>query len=467
MSPSSLRPAAPRALGFWAQLKAAARPIAIYWVFLLLMFGAFCVAAMIDDPSPGTVAALAIFGGTTLLAVVTGQIMALLRLRDTVIYLFAVIWWSVGFALSATLTAVAGELGAVLMALVILFPLFLTGGLWSLRVGRALFAAWVPLVYASGTAIILAESNGRVDAWKAGDKYAVWDLFSFGVLAVGIVLLLAFLVAREGHRLVLWQSSENAPLAGSVAESGVARPRLSLLGWLLLGGLAFSLAVGSALLAPYLWRTGPRDGRDGDRAASSGDDGADPAEAPSEPSESSPPKKAGKRGRGKTIDRSEGPVEAARQAAEPDEQGPGGVVIDPLLLLLLAILGLVLGGPPVRRLLLVERLRRPSGGVSATTRIEQGWRLVELALTDAGVPLSAGEPAEQIAARAGPVLAARFPLQVEGLAEAAAIRDRVAYGLGVDPQDLVQMELIAGLVYDVVWDRLGDGAQIRALYRFQ
>ena len=67
--------------------------------------------------------------------------------------------------------------------------------------------------------------------------------------------------------------------------------------------------------------------------------------------------------------------------------------------------------------------------------------------------------------RAAPVLRAIHPLDLGELARAAEIRDRVAYGLGVDPADLAGMESLAVTAYDTLWDRLGDRAQIRAMYR--
>jgi hypothetical protein len=154
-----------------------------------------------------------------------------------------------------------------------------------------------------------------------------------------------------------------------------------------------------------------------------------------------------------------------REDARPDQRGGGGVVIDPLLFLALLLAGLALGGLPVRRLLVVERLKRPPSGASATSRIEGWWRLVEIALLDAGAELRPGESPQRLLTRALPALRAWHPLDVEGLGEAAAIRDRVAYGLGVDPRDLTRMEQVAVTCFETIWDRIGDRGQIRALYR--
>lgn len=458
------KPQAPSG-GFWKELRAAARPIAAYWILLVVLFGAFSVAALLSDPSMGASLAVLLLGGTTAAAVATGQALALLRVRDWLLYVFALVWWTAGFLLSAALGMASGPVGGLVAVVVFLFPLFLTGGLWSLRTGRALFAAWVPLMYASGAAILIAEARGKVATWMAGQKYAIWDVSTFGVLVVGIVLLLAFLLAREGHRLHLWRHGPRSVLAGSTLEQGAARPRLTLLGWLLLCGLAFGVAVGAAVLAPYLWRTAPAEEGTASDQPQEGDQG-EPQQA--RPEEGDEPTEAGEGGRRER--RKRGPGEDSdlvevREDLRPDEQGGGGVVIDPLLLLFLALAGLVLGGPPARRLWIVDRLRSPPPGASATARIEGWWRLIEIALTDAGLELRPGEPPGGLLARASPVLRAAHPLDVTGLEEAAAIRDRVAYGLGVAPSDLRRMEEVAVPAFDTLWDRLGDGAQVRALYR--
>ncbi len=453
--------------GLNRELRAAIRPILAYWVMLVVLFGAFALAALMTDPSAGAGLALAILGGTTAAAVAVGQVLALLRVRDWVVYLFSIVWWTVGFLFSASLTVAAGALGGLTALVVFLFPFFLTGGLWSLRTGRALFAAWVPLMYASGAAILVAEAQGKVGTWQAGQKWAIWDITTFGVLVIGIVLLLAFLLAREGHRLTLWRHGPRAALEASSQESGAARPRLTLLGWVLLCGLAFGVAVGAAVLAPYLWRTAPVE--DGEASAPADPDGqtpiaqADDGDKPSPASDQNVKKERKsrtRRGEGEDSDLVE-----VREGARPAEQGPGGVVIDPLLLLALLLIGLLFGGLPARRLWIVSRLRDPSPGASATARIEGWWRLVEIALCDAGVELRPGEAPDRLLARARPALMVFHPLDVEGLEDAAAIRDRVAYGLGVDPADLARMEGIAIRCFDTLWDRLDDRAQIRALYR--
>lgn len=448
-------------------LRSAWRPMAAYWLMLVVLFSAFCVAALIDEPSGGTVVVLVILGGTTAAAVAVGQALALLRVRDWVVYLFSIIWWTVGALMAATLGMAVSPLGALAGFVVFIFPFFLTGGLWSLRTGRALFAAWVPLMYASGAAIIVAEQQGKVATWQAGSKWAIWDISTFGVLVVGIVLLLAYLLAREGYRLALWRHGPTAPLPGGGHERTAGRPRLTLLGWIILCGLAFGVAVGAAVLSPYLWRT--HEDEDG-QASQQADPTQQDEGQPSQPQDGSDRPRQGGEGRSRPSRRKVGPGEGGRMVevredARPDQRGGGGVTIDPLVFLGLLLAGVVLGGLPVRRLIVVQRLKHPGPDASATAQIEGWWRLVEIGLLDAGAELRPGESPQRLLSRALPALRSWHPLDVEGLAEAAEIRDRVAYGLGVDPRDLPRMEQVAVTCFETIWDRIGDRGQIRALYR--
>jgi hypothetical protein len=41
----------------------------------------------------------------------------------------------------------------------------------------------------------------------------------------------------------------------------------------------------------------------------------------------------------------------------------------------------------------------------------------------------------------------------------------VRFGLGVSPKDVEVIERFARWAYDTVWERLGDGGQVRGMYR--
>lgn len=454
---------------FGERLRAVARPLLIYWVFLILMFGAFSLAVFIDDPDVEGIIALGIFAGITAAGVITGQVAALLRLRDWLLFVLWGVLWTAGMAFGVFATSVAGSLGVFVFAFVVLYPVFVVGGAWSLRAGRTLFGGWIPLMYASGCAIVVAEKSGRVAAWKAGDKWAVWDGFTITVLGVGVLLFLAYLVAREGHRLALWRRGPKAPLMGSVEETGAARPRLSCLGWGLVGMLALMLTIGSAIMAPYLWRTGPGEA-DGDDPVTQDDTG-----------HRQPPPKDGKQDQGKKGQADKQPsdmqkrweqasgdaMKEAREELRPQVSQGLDLLSTLLTALTLFLLGLLAFYRPVRRIVLARHYERPLIHISPTKRIRNGWRLVEIALGDAGVEPRPNEPAATLLQRALPTLQKLSPARVEvhGLAEAAEIRDRVEYGLGVHPQDVALMERTARWAYHTVWDRLGEWTRIKKLYR--
>lgn len=443
----------------WARVREVARPIVVYWVFLGLMYGAFCVSVLFDDPSAEGMWALLGFGAITAVSVFIGQVMALLRVRDWVVFAYWMFMWTFGFAFGIFAANVSGPLGVFIFIFVFFGPIFTLGGLWSLRVNRAIFATWVPLIYATGTAIIMAESKGKVDTWKEGAKWAVWDAFTFSVLGLAIVLLLVFLVTRETHRLHQWRHDPAAPLRGSVKESGAARPRLSLLGWALLCMLAVGLTVGTAAIGPYLWRTGP------------GDDGSNGGEPSEEPADTGGDQPSEDPGDGDPADQLRKQADSVTQQVQQDMEQrlerSISILSTLLLLLLLFLAALLVFWRPARRLLTVRHFRRPYWPQPATTRIEDGWRLVEIAVADAGIEPRPNEPAERLYHRSREALEkiSGNPREVHGLLEAARIRDRVAYGLGVRPGEVELMEKVAQWAYDTVWDRLGDKEQIKALYR--
>jgi len=453
----------------WASIRELLRPIIVYWIFLAAMFSAFSVAVLLEDSSSDGLTALLMFGLVTAGSVALGQLLALLRVRDWVVFAYWFGMWTGGTMFGIFTASIAGPLSIFIFIWVFFSPFFITGGLWSLRVNRGILASWVPLIYASGTAIIMAESKGKVETWQEGSKWAVWDGFTFSVLGLAIVFMLAYLVMRETQRLHRWRQGPTAPLKGTVSESGAARPRLSCMGWLLIGILAMGLAVGTALMGPYLWRTGPGD-ESGEHDGSSGEQNpsSDPGQAEDgEPEESDP-----------TEDESQDPRDRAREQADSvkeqiqqdlQERVEQSIsLLSTLLLLLLLFLGALLTfWRPGRRLLTVRHCRRPLWTVSNTTRIEQGWRLVEIALADIGVPARPGEPAESLYRRARPALEkiSGGAREVHGLLEAAQIRDRVAYGLGIAPGEAERMAKVCSWAYDTVWDRLGDRAQLKALYR--
>jgi hypothetical protein len=457
----------------WKELKAdlreLIRPMLAWWFFLGSMFAAFSAAAFWESPGGESAMMLAFFALVTVTSCGLGQILALLRLREWVLYALWGLTWTVG-AMAGTFAGIAAGMAGLAPLVILLFiyiflgPLFMMGGAWSLQTNRALWATWVPLIYATGAVIIVAESEGKVSTWKEGSKWAVWDVFTFAVFGLGVVMLLAYLVTRESHRLHLWRASPRGPRMGSVEEKGASRPRLSCGGWLLLLFLGAGLSVATAAIAPYLWRTEERP--EGDRQGEQQREQEEQKKPPKQkPSKKKDQKKKSPKDRAKQA--ADSVSEQIQENLQPRVQQGIDLLSTLITLFLMAIAALLLFWRPVKRLLLVRHLRRPWWRVSSTTRIEQGWRLVEIALGDAGVPVEENEAAVSLVGRSGAVLRKMSAgrVEVHGLEEAAQIRDRVAFGLGVGPKDVQHMEQVASWAYDTVWDRLRDRGQIRALYR--
>lgn len=435
-------------LSIWQQLKEAAVPVATYWLATLFGLLAFSASILITEPSFGADDFI-ILGGfwvLTCLGVAAGQVLAFLRVRTWVLLLTGAVLWTIFFVFIATAmsTGMPEWLGGLLFAIFFLGPIAMTGGLWSLETHRALWSTWLPMIYAVGGVIAWTENTGNVDRWFAGQKWAIWDLVSFGILGITLVLIIAYLVTRETHRLALWKRGPMAPLQPSLQETGRARPRLTLGGAAVLITLAGMLAFGTALVAPYLWRTGPRD--EGDRPV------------PGQMEESEPEPDQGESEFWKRVE------QMAQQAAQAAKEA-SGVMCGGLTAFMLLTLLAMGTWRPMKRLVVLRHLREPFWKVPATGRIEQGWRMVEIALGDVGLHPHPGEDAAGLAARAAPLLKELSPVEVHGLEDAAAVADRVRFGLGVGPEDEAVMARFSRWVIDTVWERLDDWAQLKAMYR--
>lgn len=435
----------------WQTIRETAVPIVTYWLWLGFAFAVFAVALVVTgNNSPKDLQFLLIFVGTSALAVAVGQLLAFLRVRTWVLLLGGALCWTVYFAFLVSSRGALGALPEVvvvgLVAVLLLGPVAITGGLWSLETHRALWSAWLPMVYTVGGMLVWIEENGRIADWKSGNKLAVWDVVALAMFVPSVGLFLLYLVTRETHRLATWRRGPTAPLRPTIEERGVSRPRLTLLGLVALAFLTVLVAGGTALVAPFLWRTGPGE-RDGD--------GTVPDEARAERPERADPVPG--EGNEALREMMEMVVEAAKQAA--------GAICPLLTIGILALIGALLAYRPLKRLLVVKHLKDPFWAVSSTTRVDHGWKLVEIALGDAGVHPRPGEDAAGLARRAAPVLAALSPVEVHGFDDVAEVADRVRFGLGVSPGDVETVERFSRWVMDTVWERLDDRAQVAAMYR--
>ncbi len=451
------------------QLKEAIVPVLAWWTLVALSFAVFCTVILVTDGMNGeNFMALVIIGLPCFLGGALGQVFGFLRVRGWLLLIFGAVCWAISFGLALSL----GDIGVYVGLFFFILPIALTGGLWSLETHRAIWSTWLPMLFATAAIIIWAEEQGNDANWFAGDKWAIWDALTILVLGMSLGLLLLYLVARETHRLALWRRGPKAPLAPTLVERGAARPRLTLLGTGLLVGTALFLTLATAAIAPYLWRTGPGD-REGDGGGGTeqtdGGGGGGSGTGEPQPQEQS---QGCNQQSGDGTPQAQGPQTPSEQSAkemgekvvEAGKQA-GTALCMLATLAILAIVGLLVFGPPLRRLLMVRHLRDPFWKLPATTRIEHGWKLAEIALGDAGVVPRPGEDARGLARRAEPILRKLSPVHVHGLEDAAEVADRVRFGLGVGPEDVAVMERFSAWVYDTVWERLSQAEQVKAMYR--
>ncbi|AKF04096.1 hypothetical protein [Sandaracinus amylolyticus] len=395
--------------------KELARPALTYLAWVVVMVAMFDLVLLVLEGFSGEVLVmLVVLSASTIAGVLIGQALAIARVRGSALGCATMLWYAGSCVVSGALAA-GGPLGGVLIALLFLTPIFVSGGAWSLASSRALFAAWVPLIYGTGAMFAILERDDRVGVWEQGDKWAIWNVTTALILFLTIALLLVYLVMRERHRLHRWRHAPRALLAGTVIERGAARPRLTVMGWVALVVAGLMLTAGTLFIAPYLFRTAPEEGEPDGESQSQ-----EQTEQESE----------------EEIEQSEdGEGDAAAQAERAARALAQAVCPAMIALLLIAAMAAV-AWRPVRRLVIVEVLRRPRWRVAPTTRIRMGWRLIEIALGDLGIDADPSVDASELVRRHEAKLGAIDAELLARLRAAAALRDRVAYALALEPDDV-------------------------------
>ncbi|MEC7985730.1 MAG: hypothetical protein VX278_11245 [Myxococcota bacterium] len=460
--------------GFWIEAKELARPIISYW--LLLSFSMFCFfTAEYLTSTPGEDDALfrLVFILCTVVPIVLGQAVAIVRFREV---LGCVHGFAAFFLFLMAVWMGAGEVLGLFMAIYMLIgSIMFFAGMWSIQAGRALWASWPALIYSIGSVIVVINRDSELlDTWKSGGKWMIWNGATLTGFAITIVLLMAFLIIRENHRLFRWRNGPRTTVASTEILQTESKARLSMRGWFFMIGLASFLSICVAFLSPYLWQTAPADG-DGQVEASP---------------QATQTKTANKQRTKKEIDCSQQKGctkhpdcrEQSQQNQSPAKPPPdpqsletykeaGQNLLNLLWLLfitiILALLSYLFFGRPLRRVFLVRHYREPLWPISATKRIENQWKLIQIALGDIGVHTTERMSAMALAEDALPKLKefTGNARKVPGLVEAAQIRDRVVFGLGLSPNDAEKMKEHSNWVYDSVWNRLGNRGQIESLYR--
>ena len=417
--------------------KELARPALTYLAWVLMMLGVFDLVILATQGFSGAnFVLLAVLSFSTVFGVSIGQAMAIARLRGSFLGCMSVLWFSLSCLITVPLAGL-GPLGAVLMGLIWMTPIFVSGGVWSLASSRALFAAWVPVIYGTGAMFTLVNHSDGLERWESGNKLAIWSISTALILFFTIALLLAYLVQRERHRLHLWRFGPRAMLAGSVTEKGAARPRLTVVGWLAVIVVGLSLTAGTLLIAPYLFRTGHDE---------------DEGQGQSQRQQSEP-----QQGQGEPEPQPEDELPQDENAGDEMERALQAIAqaMCPLLigLFLIAAAGAVLIRP-IRRLAIIEYLRKAPIPVAPTTRIRMGWRLIEIGLGDLGIESDSTIDASALIVRHTKQLEAIDKELLKQLIEAARIRDRIAYGLGIEPGDVDNFARQADRIFVIATNRI-------------
>lgn len=471
----------------WADAKALALPIGAYWTSVLVGMSMFTVLIFVTkgiDTEGVTI--MSGFWAGTIGGIAVGQVLGLLRLRTPLVASLAgglgLITW-LGLVGVAVGDPTGGGLILFAVVFVFVFPFFLMSGLWSLGVHTGILATFAPIVWITGTVLVIAEETDTDDAWFAGDKWAIWDLFSAPVLALGVLMILVYLVAREVYRLHHWRLGPVGPdLPLHDNRRGVARGRATpgCGGMFAIVALGTALTFTTALVAPYLWRTGPADDADNstDRSAPNDAD-QDGLSDRQEQKRGTDPNNPDTDGDGRTdgTEVRQGTDPKVADAAPADGQGlseeqmqmarevarkAGFSLLMLLLMLALGLFGVVVFGMPLRRMLVVQHLRAPFWPVDPTLRVQQHWRMVEIAIGDLGIARNPGDSAAALVERA---LSETRLVDPDALRRCAVIADRVAYGMGIAPDDTMLARRTAEMTFQTVWSELSEWEKFKAMYR--
>lgn len=448
-----------------------ARPIFAYWALLLFSFFIFGVAIFVTERGFKSEDIFILSGIyiSSMMGCVLGQIAALFRFREII----GVMHGAIAFFCGAIVLAIGlpDFLQVFIGMYMLLGSIMFFAGLWSLQAGRAMFACWPPLLFAIGSVLVVVNNDSaKLNTWKSGVKWMIWDLSSLIGFVVAMVLLIAYLVIRENLRVFRWRNGPRTTIASEDILAVEDKARISAKGWTSLIFMSVLLSLGVAFLSPYLWQTAPPE-----RYSSS-----DKQEERVEEGYSKKPQKTDCNNYSGCAPPPECREENPRQKKPPPEAGSeeqaqqvieqvGNFLWILLWMLVLMLLAYLVFGAPMRRLFYVRHYRDPLWPVSPTKKIENQWDLIRIALADIGVQGSRGESAMNLVEQAIPRVkeVTGNSRRIPGLIAAAQIRDRVVFGLGVGVEDTQRMNENANWVYDSLWNRLGNWRQIQSLYRWK
>lgn len=397
---------------FFDSLKLAWKPMVAYALFTFFGFVAFFLSIAAYERGSGTklveifVAIAAGFVG-----VLCGQLVALLRFRTIPVLMAG---GASVFAAMYVVLAAKADLPGILVPAIFFFCFAFPSGMLSLHHRFELLGVFWPSIGWIGAVMIILNEEGRVSTWERS-KVTAWLPIPLILLGFFLLGLLFFMASKQAMRVSNWQA-----LSGAVerrvqkrAQNQVsAIPRKNVLPLVLAVAVLF---VFTAVLSPYLWRTGK-----GDHEGKNGK----PTEGEVEPREGKPregPKPP-------EID-GEAILKAMKQAGESAKSAAH--TLWPLLLLALLY-------RPAKRAALTSHLVTPIFPTPPSERIDNLWEYVRIAAEDAGNVPRASDSIEDFVKRA-----VEKGDSSQELETAARIYERTRYGFVVAPGDSLAMKKVA------------------------
>jgi hypothetical protein len=408
-------------------LRLAWRPALAYLVFTALgSLVLVLTAAWYSRDSGRDVVMFALGTAAGMGGVVLGQLLAILRLRALPMFIVT----GISAAAAAWLMSVTNAPGGEYVAVPFVFFCFaFPCGLLSLMHRWELLASFWPAVGWIGGVFMILNSEGRVDEWEQ-NKASAWLPVPLAYLGAFLVLWLFYLAAKQAARVEMWQALSGAAArriskAETKKNRAAAVPRKNVLALLVVAALLF---VGTAVLAPYLWRTGK-----GDHEGGKGSSQTEP----------SPPRTPDIDGEG--ILRQMQKLANAAKNTLPK--------LWPLLVLLLLY-------RPAKRALLLTHLKAPLVPTPPSERIDNLWEYVRIAAEDAGVVPTSADSVEQLMARIRATNRSSPALETT-----AEIYMRTRYGFTVQRGDALAMRARATEAAATLRKDLGVWVTVKNLWR--
>ncbi len=439
-----------------------------YWAMTFYGLAAFSLVLVVEvGPAPELIMILMQFAAVTIVGQLIGHVMGYLRLRLPFVLM------GVGMCCGVQ-TLSTPALAAVPYLAVIWFmaPFTLASGFLAIRHRKEIFGAWIPLMYSVGASVILINIDGdKLSRWMAGDKYAVWNVVNLTIIAGALLLFVIYMVTRQAQSLSMWQDAALQPSQrptgmGPMGDDGRKynpRARISCMTWIVIAVLAAFVTIGTAAVAPYLFRTAEQDQGDGKGKGGQGDGKGQQRDGKGQPRDGDG-KGQQNQGDGQQSQQPDPDMDKVSEGVKRMAQQGFDLLVMLLILLVALILIYFIFWRPARRMATIRHLESPAWAVPSTQRIKDLWRRALISLHDVGVEPRRTESVEEMADRAEAYLTKKYGAAPSGLQEAAEIYSRVQYSIGVGSEDLIRMAASVDLLTEYVDNRLTWWQQLGNLY---